>query len=395
MPTNTPSAYQMHEAELRAQRQRHGDRNRMVRTHRNNVERAISLNRRASLMEGQLAAFDGDESFRQRVSDDRADWWCRTIFFLAVGLYVGGEFFASGDVAEWLAHQISPLFDIRTEQTPVWLRRAAGVGFVGIMLGVTLLLKFVTSWFGAKFKAARAQAQIGEHSLFWKMTVGIWCNHAVKAAYLVAVAMLYFWLFGFAQERAAFTAAIVAEQQEQGADSMNLGVKLDGGAVEEKKAETTKAEEQKSGAIGGNLALATGVVYVCLWMLHGLVLVLPVDGFNRELEFAHFKRGTVERKAVAMRGEQDRVLRDILERVHAVEGEDRDILIRETQPVAKLVNLAAGRDAMDVPPSPPGDEPQTADASPSPMPPPPSPTGVATAQESKDAFEAIFGKQAA
>ena len=138
--------------------------------------------------------------------------------------------------------------------------------------------------------------------------------------------------------------------------------------------------------------MAAGVLYICLWVLHGVVLVLPING--RELEFAHFKRGVNERRVHTMRENLGRVLRDLLERIHSVEGEPRELLIRETQPIVHLVNKAAGRDAMDTPP-PPATEPSTASASPSSMHPSFTRTGVPAAQEPEDAFEAIFGKQSA
>jgi hypothetical protein len=138
------------------------------------------------------------------------------------------------------------------------------------------------------------------------------------------------------------------------------------------------------------------VIYVCLWALHALVLILPVDGFGRELEFAHFKRGAVERKVYSMRDRQGLVLRDILERIHSVEGEHRDTLIRETQPIVHLVNRAAGRRAMDVPSNGPDEEPPAAAAAQTPPPSPgPAPTAAAAAAEPQDAYEAIFGNRAA
>ncbi len=394
MPTNTPSAYELHEAESRSQRQRAAENTQLVRRHRQDVEEVIQTDSDAGRMEARVTAYDTDESFRLQVTDDRAMWQRKKVFIGAVLLYICGEFFASSDVSEWLAHQLSPLFDIQTEETPVWLRRVAGFGFVGIMLGVTLLLKFVTACAIAKFKAARMQAQIGQRSHFWKMTIGIWSNYAVKVGYLAAVALLYVWLYGFAQERAALTAAIKADDQRE--EAQVLPLKFENGAMS--SAEPSPASTEKDGvpSADSKLALATAVIYVCLWALHALVLILPVDGFGRELEFAHFKRGAVERKVNSMRDRQGLVLRDILERIHSVEGEHRDILIRETQPIVHLVNKAAGRQAMDDPASGRNEEPPAAAAV---QTPPssfdPAPIGAAAAAEPQDAYEAIFGNRAA
>lgn len=394
MPNNAPSAYELHEAQARAQRQRTAETAKLVRDHRKDVEEVIKTEAEAVRKEAQVSAYDSDETFRLRVADDRATKRRLLVFIAAVLLYVCGEFFASGDVAEWLAHQLSPLFNIQTEETPVWLRRAAGFGFVGIMLGVTLLLKFVTIWFVTKFQEARAQTQIGQRSHFLKMTLGIWSNYAVKGAYLAAVALLYVWLYGFAQERAALTAAIKADNQQEEAQVQSL--KFENGAVSYAEPPPAPVAEGPSPSTGSKLALATAVIYVCLWVLHALVLILPVDGFGRELEFAHFKRGAVERKVHSMRDRQGLLLRDILERIHSVEGEHRDTLIRETQPIVHLVNRAAGRQAMDVPRNGPDEEPPATAAAQTPPPSPgPAPTAAAAAAEPQDAYEAIFGNRAA
>lgn len=384
MPTNTPSPYELYEAESRSQRQRAAETAKLVQRHREDVEEVIQTEAEAGRMEARISAYDADESFRQCVADDRTTWQRMKVFFAAVLLYIGGEFFASGDVAEWLAHQFSPLFDIQTEETPVWLRRAAGVGFVGIMLGVTLLLKFVTACAIAKFQAARMQSQIGQRSHFWKMTLGIWSNYTIKASYLAAVALLYVWLYGFAQERAALTAAIQADNQRE--ETQVQPLKFENGTVSTADPLPAPMAEGKQPPADSKLALATAVLYVCLWTLHALVLILPVDGFGRELEFAHFKRGAVERKVNSMRDRQGVVIRDILERINSVEGEHRDILTSVTQPIVHIVYREAG-----IPPEGPAEA-----ASQAPPPPSdPAPTSAAAAAEPQDAYEAIFGNRAA
>jgi hypothetical protein len=236
------------------------------------------------------------------------------------------------------------------------------------------------------------QAQIGQRSHFWKMTIGMWSNYAVKVVYLAAVALLYVWLYGFAQERAALTAAIKADDQRE--EAQVLPLKFENGAVS--SVEPSPIEEVGVPSDDSKLALATAVIYVCLWTLHALVLILPVDGFGRELEFAHFKRGAVERKVNSMRDRQGLVLRDILERIHSVEGEHREILIRETQPIVHLVNKAARRQAMDDHASGRDEEPPASAAAHTPPSPfDPAPTGGASAAEPQDAYEAVFGNRAA
>jgi hypothetical protein len=388
----------------------------LVKTVRHDVETAISLDNGAGRIERDIRAFDQNENgFQQRVAADRTAFWCLVIFLGSVALYYVVEFFASGDIAEWLAHQVAPLFvgaqdaTHASADTPVWLRRGAGFGFVTLMLGVTLLFKFVKSWFLHHLSQRRNVVEAEDHSTHWRLTSGIWLIQFVTVGYMAAIAALYVWLFGFAQERAAITAAIATEQTP--IEFPQLGIKLDGGEVETDEAVGKKSQPAANEVkTGGKLSYATGVVYVCLWLLHGLVLLLPTEGFGHELPLAHFKRGAAGRKVESMREAEGRRLRDILERIHSVEGEEREILIREAQPVAARINEAARRQAMDVPPAPgvttptpeaeaprgqasddPDDGAAGAAQNHAPNNRPPTPAGNAAVPESEDVYDAIFG----
>ena len=396
MITNTQSQYELHQAESRAQQQGSAETAGLVSRHRADVEEVIRREGRATRMEAQISAYDADENFREQVAADRSQWRCRVMLLAAVFVYIIGEFFASGDVAATLAVQIAPLFNLGAiEEPPVWLRRLAGCGFVVIMLFATLGIKYAASVLGAAFETAKARATVGQSWVFWSNSIGVWVTHLAKVAYLVAVSFLYLWLYGFAQDRAALHATDKAEEAPA------APIKYERGAVVEPqppvadgdKAERSGGESKKSDP-GSRLGMATGVLYICLWLIHGVVIVLPVNG--RELEFAHFKRGASEQRVHAMRENQGRLLRDILERIHSVEGENRDVLIRETQPIAHLVNKAAGRSTMDVPRNGPDEEPPAAASVQNPTPPPtPAPTAAAAVAEPQDDYEVIFGKHAA
>ena len=396
MTTNAQSAYEIHQAESRAQQERSAETASLVRRHRADVEDVILTEGRANHIAKLNSEYDADEAFRERVAEDRSQWRCRGMLLAAVVVYVAGEFFASGDVADTLARQIAPLFDLppTMSETPVWLRRIAGYGFVGIMLFATLGIKYAAALFCENFEAAKARAAVGQHSVFWKNTLGIWTAHLAKVAYLVAVAFLYFWLYGFAQDRAALN------DPDKEEEAPTAPIKFERGAVVAAQPPVENSEAPKKPGIGSRLGMATGVLYICLWVLHSVLLVLPVNG--RELEYAHFKRGVNERKVQTMREKQGRVVRDILERIHSVEGEHRDVLLRETQPIVHIVNREAGYDAMDVPPAPAGAAQQAQNAAPVPTPTTPEPTAAAPtstdftpAQEPQDAYEAIFGNRAA
>lgn len=388
MPTNTQSAYEIHQAESRAQQQRSAETASLVRRHRADVEEVIRTDGRATRIEAQINTYDADETVREQVAADRSQWRCRVMLLTAVLVYIAGEFFASGDVAAALALQIAPLFDLGAiEEPPVWLRRIAGCGFVVIMLFATLGIKYAASVLCAAFEATKARAAAGQPWVFWGNTLGVWVTHVAKVAYLVAVAFLYLWLYGFAQDRAALNTADKAEEAPAAA------VKFERGAVVAAEPPLANNDESKKSDAGSRLGMATGVLYICLWLIHGVVMVLPVNG--RELELAHFKRGVSERRVHAMRENQERVLRDILERIHSVEGQQRQILIRETQPIVHLVNRAAGRDAMDVPPPPSGESQQAQNVTPEPTGTEPPPTDFTSAREPQDAYEEIFGNRAA
>lgn len=410
MPTPTPSAYELDRNQRRDADRRGKRQKRLIAQFRKWVEKAISLNRAAQTLEKTNEAYDQDkDGLQHRAASDRAAWWSMCVFTGAVLLYVIGEFFASGDVAEWLAHQIAPLFvdsNGADASTPIWLRRTAGIGFVTVMLGVTLLLKFVTTHYVHRLSARRERVAAGDAATYRGLTFGIWLNHGAKAAYIAAVAVLYVWLFGFAQERAAFTAAIAAEQKA--VESLDLGIKIEGGEVQTSGTGTAPvASDGNKDAVGHKLAYATGVIYVCLWLLHGLVLLLPTEGFGRELPFAHYKRGAAGRTVESLRESEERTLRDILERINRAEGGEREVLVRAAQPVRKrLIEAAGGNPDSGNPPSAaptqptaPPDEPEDGSAGPVPFPNPTDPSGLrpsgASVPASDDVYEAIFGSRAA
>lgn len=323
--------------------------------HRNDVETAIVLDRRAIRLEGKIERFDRDEAYRQRVQSDKAAWWLRIIFVLVVSVYVMGEFFASGDVAEYLTHQIAPLFNFPGSDIPIWFRRDTGIGFVVGMLVVTLTWKLIATRKGTQLQQQKTTVQVGDHWHYRMLNAKIWGIHFSKVVYLVLVAGLYVWLFGFAQERAALMTAIVAEQQSS--TTSETGLKMEHGTIETVAPPAPAGSAGKATTGGGSkLSYATGVVYICLWMLHALVMFFPVDGFERELNLAHFNRAKAEDRVEQLRMQEERILRDILQRIHSADGEDRNeermALLREAQPVAEAINRAARRQAVEVPQPP-------------------------------------------
>ncbi|HKP05015.1 MAG TPA: hypothetical protein VJU77_16810 [Chthoniobacterales bacterium] len=318
-------------------------RHRVIGAVRKGVEHALGLDRQAGELERQVAAYDADtDGFQQRVHSDHVAWNLRLIFFSAILLYVFLELISSGDIAEFLAHQMAPLFRLDTAgETPMWLRRLAGAAFIGGMLGATLLIKFVTTWFAGVFRAARASTMPGEHLRYWSLTGAIWGMYFAKVVYVGAAACLYVWLFGFAQQRAALMADIATEQK-QVVESTDLGIKIQRGAVETETVAVAKPAGTVDSAATTRLAGASGVFYAVIVLLHALVLLLPTEGFARELEFAHFKRGKANARATAFHAEEERTLRDIYERIRLAPADYQQDLVYSAEPVVPKINKLYG-----------------------------------------------------
>ncbi len=337
---NSQSQFEIERNQQRISDRQHGRLRKVIAIARSMVEHALSLNLKATRIEKQVQDHDTDnEGFRASVRADRRDWLLLWVFWGTILLYTALEFMTSGDIAEMLACQMAPHFGIdpATGAMPIWLRRAAGVGFVLGMLSVTLLVKLITSGLLNSLKSARAALVPGEEGRHSSLTCGIWGIYLSKVAYVAAVAGLYVWLFGFAQQRAAFMADLAAEQK-QTAEWTDLGVKIEGGVVETDEAMPAKSSTATATETVARLAGATGVFYAVIVLLHACVLLLPANGFTRELELAHFKKGAAEREAVALRAEEHRTLREIYEHVRIAPEQYRSDLVEATEPVHAAIN---------------------------------------------------------
>lgn len=315
---------------------------RVLRPLRSRVERAVGLGTRAQRLADHVRAYDANTGgFRARVAADRADWLLLWVFWGVILCYAVLEFMTSGDIAEILAYQMAPHvgLDHVTGQVPIWLRRVAGAGFVSAMLLATLLVKLLTALALGGLKRARMaladeEGRLGQRVLLGFGVAGV---YLVKLAYVAAVAGLYFWLFGFAQERAA-TMALLAMEEQQTAAASSLGVKIEGGSVETTAPEAAVAPGTDARATITRLSGATGVFYVLVVMLHALVLLLPTRGFGRELELAHFKRAKADATLVDLRRREGRVLREIFEHVRTSPPHFRDDLVQASEPVHAAIN---------------------------------------------------------
>lgn len=344
MATTTPSPFQKARSEQRVETRRKKQLSRLISNFKALVERAIALAKRGDALAAKLRTYDGDPArFNARVASDTSAWWAMVIFAAAIALYVIGEFFASADVAEFLAHQIAQLFVHASgpaTETPVWLRRAAGVGFVVIMLGLTLLLKYVTDYYASDLRQRRSSVEAGDGATYWKFTTGLMATCSARVLYLGAVLWLYTWLYGFAEQRAAYMAAIASERNA--AEMVDVQLALHDGTVQAAQANPSATPTaQNMEGDSRKLAYATAVIYACLFGIHCLIIAMPTHGFGRELPLANFKREAAQRRLDALRLEEDRLLRDLLTRISAAQGEEKNALVMEAQPVRARIEAAA------------------------------------------------------
>jgi len=106
-------------------------------------------------------------------------------------------------------------------------------------------------------------------------------------------------------------------------------------------------ESPASPGSGAGLAKASAVVFCVLWLLHGILFMLPSDSFGKELEYASFRRAGAETQATTMRDEEVNLLRNIRDRMFSVpEGDQRNQLLRMALPVGLRINQVSGFDVI-------------------------------------------------
>jgi hypothetical protein len=346
MSNATQSEYEIERKLEQYSASRHRKLHKAVTTVRHKVERALSLNSKAEGIEWQVRAFENNtDGFRARARADRRDWLLLWVFWGTILAYIVLEFMTSGDIAEMLACQMAPLFgvDSATGAMPIWLRRGAGAGFVAAMLLVTLLAKLASGYALNALNTARAGLSTGEGGRYFRLICGMWGIYLGKLAYVGAVAALYFWLFGFAQQRAAIMADLAAGQKLDSGWN-DLAIKIEGGDIQQDAAASEESQVAPAAETVSRLAGATGVFYSAIIAIHALVLFgIPTNGFSRELELAHFKKGTSDKRVASLRGKEQKTLREIYEHVRIAPQEYRGELVEATEPVHGAINQLYGR----------------------------------------------------
>jgi hypothetical protein len=359
MPTQT-TVESPHQRQMRLDRDarhRNAQWDRVLDQHRGETEQADALNRRASRIEGVVARYDTDDQFRERVTDERAARrnkimvWAYIVLIAVIDILL-----ATPDVSEYLASKamvyvpkaLTPVEIINGHEvviTPVWWRLLVAANLVAAFLAVTLGFKSVTN--ESKLHLRRNAVEPGDTRNFNRLTCGIWFFRALKLGYMALLGLLFYHLYDYDLQRSKLIAqTMLAESQmEQIAAPQLLGA--NGAGQPTGNSGSNAQDATASPDSGEGLAKASAVVFCCLWLLHGILFLLPTDGFGKELEFADFRRAKAEAQATAMREEEVGLLRGIRDRMFSVpEGAQRDLLLRMALPVGARINQVSGFDVI-------------------------------------------------
>ncbi len=340
MPTSTPSQLELTALQTRNESRLQRARQGAIAGIRGPVEEALSLHQEAGRVQEQTQAYDANtDGFRERAHNDRRDWQLLRIFWMTIIGYVVIEWMTSGDVASMIANSMAPHFglDAATGDTPIWLRRVAGASFVLAMLLATLLTKLITGHALKSLKSTRTSLLPGEEARYRGLTWSISGVYACKVAYVVAIASLYVWLYGFAKQRAAFMADI-ANEQRQTTEMSGVGFKLEDGGIKEQASSPVSPPNVNQSDAVKRLSGATGVFYTLIVLLHLLVLMLPVAGFSRPLDLRHFQRSKAGAHLNNVMERRNQTLRNIYETVRVAPEQYRDDLVNASEPVHGLIN---------------------------------------------------------
>ena len=397
MATTTLASETAYEDALRARRaaaQTRQARGRVLGTHREEVEEAVSLDRGASRVEDEIRRYDDPNSdYRNRVMTAKR----AMMITLAVGatyafIWMADFWLATPDVAEYLANKSMTLVAqftgaVQTAKdgvsvTPVWLRLVIG----GILTSGFLAL---TAWVKSQSNEAHQHEAIqriqpGDDHTFRRIQRVVWFKRLGKVGYLGALAMLLYLLYQYDLTRAHLWNDLqtLSTETKEWAD---VGIRISGGELQSDESTGTSKQEAKAanntGDSSADLARPALVVYCLLFMLHGVILLAPAAKAGQDRELASFRRGAAGRRVDRLREREGRVLRDLLHRINENDGELRDALIREAQPVAARINAAAMGDPVT----------GVTDASPSPQPDAGETTSTQSTSEAEASHEQADG----
>jgi hypothetical protein len=417
MPALQPSVYETDRLNRKQQNQSLAARGKLMRKHRNDVEAAIVLDKRAKRIEADIVVFDDDSTgFRMRVRVARVAFRIAVATALTICLIAVADFWlATPDISENLASKATslttavsgeapPANDEGVSDTPVWLRVSIAIILVVGFIALTLWSKEITD--GRQLRDSLQQLTPGDDLGYRNLQTGIWFRRGGRVAYMVVLAGLFNFLYTYDLRRAELVADAKAFDRDT-KDWSEVGVRISGGELVTDEAigdEGDAADTETTGNTNADMAKSSVVIYCLLWMLHGVLMLTPSIPATDDLRLRRFDRAKAETKCTEMREKEEAILRDIHERIRGVAPEVRQDFLREAIPVAKRLNIAVGWPAIDVPG---GSEEPTLSEAPTPLtaePPANTSASVASAESptktsegngsyasDDDIYEAIWG----
>jgi hypothetical protein len=350
MNTDINPAY---EADLANRRQAEAARNarqEMIREQRRDVEEAIALDHEASGMEGEIQKYDDPSTgFQDQVRKAKLARTMKWTLVVAC-LFAGNVDFwlATPDLATELANKAMPMVIHAAPEgtpTPIWLRVVVGLFITGLFLGVTAGVKKLSD--PTDQRQALGRLQPGDDHGFRSLRNIIWGKRGIKAAYLLVLVGIFCTLYSYDIQRARIMDEL-ASLATQDAAFANEGTSIKDGKVSTQDSVPASGGDSSTGEFSFATARPALIIYTLLWLCHLILISLPAIPRDVERSLAGFNPRRVAAKVSELRVREGTLLRDVLLRINEAAPEHRDALIREAQPVAERINVAARRPVMEV-----------------------------------------------
>jgi hypothetical protein len=353
------SAYERGVQEDRARQAREATVDRLVDQHRSEVEEACQVRTERLRIEAQRERFENDPAFRIRVAAARK---ARGILVFTMGIialiFAADLFLGTPDLAEDLAHPVmslmpeswlpAPAGDGTTStETPNWLRLTIGVVLCTVVLALTIAVKLIGD--ETSVHRARRRLAAGDTQGWWSITRQLWAKRLVKGIYLVIMLGAFSWLHTYAEKRAEVMAKLASEPAgEMNWENLGLSILSTGEVKTDEAIPEPSEEENAESEDGGSLAKGAAATYAMLFILHALLLMLPMPSSTMDLPLAGFNPHRAETKAATMRAREELLLRGIVARIQRVIQDDRirETLIILSEPVARAINELYQRNLM-------------------------------------------------
>jgi hypothetical protein len=252
-------------------------------------------------------------------------------------------------IPESLQHRADPSED-GSVATPNWLRLAIGVMLSTIVVVLTVAVKMLGN--ETPLHDARRRLRSGDTRGWRTISRQLWTRRAIKVGYLAIMLGAFSWLYTYAQERARVMERLAASSVEEFRwDKLGVRIlptgEMDTNEATPPAAGASNADERK----GGALALGAGTTFAMLFILHALLVMMPMPRSTIDLPLAKFNPHDARSSAVELRGREEGILHGIVARIQRLPRNDsiREMLIVLSEPVARAINELYERDLMPLP----------------------------------------------